>query len=85
MVFPNHRDFNIDKTKALLFTLLVVSIFNPFIYSCSPRMTIGGQSKYMPSAYTGTGKYIKYNGIGKKHNGIKQYTLKCRIPPAPKK
>jgi hypothetical protein len=75
----------LKKSKTVIFALLLIGLLNPFLYSCSPKMTIGGQSKHMPSAYTHTGKYIKYNRPGKRHDVIKQYSLKCPIPPAPKK
>jgi hypothetical protein len=83
---PGHLELMIKKTrKALMLAVLLFVITAPFFSSCSKRIYISGQNKNLPSAYTGTGKYVQKSRLGKSHGGIRKVSLKCPIPQARKK
>jgi hypothetical protein len=71
---------NIKSNVGILTILfLILLLLTPFIISCSRRLSIPEQNKSMPSAYTGTGKYVNYHTIGQRKDGIRKYTLKCPV------
>jgi hypothetical protein len=67
-------------TRTLIILILMLVILIPFLYSCSNKMIIAEQDRNLSSAYTHSGKYANYNGIGKKRDGIRKNNLKCHIP-----
>jgi hypothetical protein len=81
--FPGlcHKTQNANKPDRGILTILVLFllILIPFIFSCSRRLSIPGQNKSLPSAYTGSGKYVNYHTIGQRKDGIRKYTLKCPV------
>jgi hypothetical protein len=79
---PDLNFFRNRKTnvRTLIILILIMVLMNPFLFSCSNKMFIAEQDRNLSSAYTHSGKYVNFNGIGKKRDGIRKNNLKCHIP-----
>ena len=84
---PGHHIFRNKKrdTKTFIILILMLMLLIPLLHSCSNKMIIAEQNRNLSSAYTHSGKYVSFNGIGKRRDGIRKNNLKCHIPSNRKK
>jgi hypothetical protein len=82
---PHHcfRNKKASRKISVMAGVILMSIM-VILSSCSRRLVTSGQSALLPSAYTHSGKYIKYKSIAKSRSGIRRYNLDCHIPSAAK-